>query len=50
MIEDKIYAVTPTAMTVKTGIVTAELTEMKVTERVEQGSGRIDSPARLRPS
>src|SRR5688572_18525555 len=46
-IEDKIYPVTPAAMTVKTGIVTAELTDMKVTERVEQGSGRIDTPAKL---
>jgi hypothetical protein len=46
-IEDKVYAVTPAAMTVKTGIVTAELTDMKVIERVEAGSGRIDTPAKL---
>ena len=46
-IEDKVYAVTPPAMTVKTGIVTAELTDMKVTERVEKGSGRVDTPAKL---
>lgn len=46
-IEDKVYPVTPTAMTVKTGIVTAELTEMKVTERVEKESGKIDTPAKL---
>jgi hypothetical protein len=47
VIEDKVYAVTPAALTVKTGIVTAELTDMKVTERIEKGSGRVDSPARL---
>ena len=47
VIEDKTYPVTPQAMTVKVGIVTAEVTEMKVTERVEKGSGRIDAPARL---
>src|SRR5688500_9833752 len=46
-IEDKIYPVTPAAMTVKTGIVTAELTDMKVTERVEKESGKIDTPAKL---
>lgn len=47
LIEDKVYAVTPASVTIRTGIVTGELTEMKVTERVEQGSGRIDTPARL---
>jgi len=47
VIEDKIYAVSPDQVTVKTGIVTGEITEMKVTERVEQGSGRVDSPAKL---
>jgi hypothetical protein len=46
-IEDKVYAVTPPSVTIRTGIVTGELTQMKVTERVEQGSGRIDAPARL---
>jgi hypothetical protein len=47
VIEDKTYAVTPPAITVKTGIVTAELTDMKVTERVEKGSTRIETPAKL---
>jgi len=47
VIEDKVYAVTPAEMTVKVGIVTAELSEMKVTERVEKDSGRVDAPARL---
>jgi len=47
MIEDKSYTVTPAAMKVKAGIVTGEVTEMKVTERVERGSGRVVSPAKL---
>jgi len=47
VIEDKAYTVTPAAMKVKAGIVTGEVTEMKVTERVEQGSGRVISAAKL---
>ncbi|PYM15109.1 MAG: hypothetical protein DMD81_15975 [Candidatus Rokuibacteriota bacterium] len=47
VIEDKTYAVTPAAMKVKAGIVTGEVTEMKVAERVEQGSGRITGAAKL---
>ena len=47
VIEDKVYSVTPDQVKVKTGIVTGEITEMKVTERVEQGSGRVDSAAKL---
>jgi hypothetical protein len=47
MIEDKVYPVTPPAMTVKAGVLTAELTDMKVTERVEKDSRRVESPARL---
>ena len=39
--------VTPAAMKVKAGIVTGEVTGMKVTERVEQGTGRVVSPAKL---
>ncbi len=46
-VEDKTYSVTPAAMKVKAGIVTGEVTEMKVTERIEQGSGRVISPAKL---
>src|SRR3990170_6210409 len=40
VIEDKVYTVTPASVTVKAGIVTGEVTEMKITERVEKGSGR----------
>jgi hypothetical protein len=47
MVEDKTYTVTPAAMKVKAGIVTGDVTELKVTERVEQGSGRVVSPAKL---
>ena len=46
-IEDKVYTVTPASVKVKAGIVTGEVTEMKVTERIEKGSGRVDSPAKL---
>ena len=47
VIEDKVYTVTPDQVKVKAGIMTGEMTEMKVTERVEKGSGRIDTPAKL---
>ena len=47
VIEDKVYTVTPDQVQVKTGVVTGSMTEMKVTERVEQGTGRIDSQAKL---
>jgi hypothetical protein len=47
VIEEKAYTVTPTSVKVKAGIVTGEITEMKVTERVEKGSGRVVSPAKL---
>lgn len=46
-IKDKIYTVTPDAIKVKAGIVSGEVTEMKVTERVEEGSGKVASPAKL---
>ncbi len=47
VIEDKVYTVTPASVKVKAGIVTGEVTEMKVTERIEKGSGRLVSPAKL---
>jgi hypothetical protein len=46
-ISDRVYSVTPDAMKVKAGIVVGEVTELKVTERVEEGSGRVASPAKL---
>jgi len=47
VIEDKVYTVTPAGITVQAGIVTGNVTEMKVTERVEKGSGRVVSLAKL---
>ena len=47
VISDKVYTVTPDSVKVTAGIVTGELTEMKVTERIEEGSGRVASPAKL---
>jgi hypothetical protein len=46
-VKDKVYAVTPNSLKVKAGILSGEMTEIAVTERVENGSGRIDTPARL---
>ena len=47
VIEEKVFTVTPSTVKAEAGIVSGELTEMKVTERIEQGSGRVDSPAKL---
>lgn len=47
VIEDKVFAVTPAAEQVKAGIIAGEMSDMKVTERVEKGSGRVDTPPRL---
>ena len=46
-INDKVYAVTPAQLTVKGALVSGALTELKVVERIEEGSGRVDQPARL---
>jgi hypothetical protein len=46
-IVDKVYPVTPSSITVKTGMITGEVIELKVTERVERGTARVVSPARL---
>jgi hypothetical protein len=46
-VNDKVYTVTPNAMKVNAGIVTGEVTDMKVTERVEEGTGRVAMPAKL---
>ena len=47
VIEDKVYTVTPPAMPVKAGVMTGEVTDMKITERVDKGSGTVVSPAKL---
>lgn len=46
-VTDKVYPVTPCSITVKTGMITGEVIELKVTERVEKSTGRVVSPARL---
>jgi hypothetical protein len=46
-IEDKTYPVTPAALKGNAGIVTSEMTDLKVTERVEKGSDRVTTPAKL---
>jgi uncharacterized membrane protein YeaQ/YmgE (transglycosylase-associated protein family) len=47
VIEDKSYTVTPPSLHVKAGIVAGEVVDMKVMERVEKGSDRIVSLAKL---
>lgn len=47
VIEDKTYAVTPASMTVKCGIITGEISDLKVTERIDKDSDRVVSPAKL---
>ena len=50
VIEDKTYTVTPASVKVKAGIVTGEVTEMKVTERVSSSRGRGPSrPSSSKP-
>ncbi|HZO38604.1 MAG TPA: GlsB/YeaQ/YmgE family stress response membrane protein [Methylomirabilota bacterium] len=46
-IEEKTYAVMPASLQMKAGIVTGEVSDMKVAERVEKGSDRIVTAAKL---
>lgn len=46
-IKDKIYTVTPASVKVQAGMLSGEVTDMKVIERIEEGSGRVASPAKL---
>lgn len=46
-VKDKTYVVTPASIKVKAGILSGEMTDLKIIERVEDGSGRIETPARL---
>ena len=43
-INDKVYAVTPAEITVKGPVMSGALSEMKIVERVEDGSGRVLRP------
>jgi len=47
VIEDRTYEVTPASVKVNAGIITGEVIELKVTERVEKGSDRVTMPAKL---
>lgn len=47
VVEDKTYTVTPATMKLRAGIVTGEVTDLKVTERVEKGSDRVVTAAKL---
>jgi hypothetical protein len=47
VVEDRVYTVTPPSMPVKAGVMTGEVTDMKITERVEKDSGSVVSPAKL---
>ena len=47
VISDKTFSVTPDTVKVKAGIVGGELSGLKVVERVEEGTGRVDAPPRL---
>jgi len=47
VIEDKSYAVTPATLKVHAGIVAGEVVDLKVTERVEKGSDRVVTKAKL---
>ena len=47
VIEDRSYAVTPDSLRVTAGIVTGELANIKITERIEKGSDRVVTPAKL---
>lgn len=47
VIEDKVFAVTPASEQVKAGIVSGEMSDMKITERVEKSSGRVDAAPHL---
>ncbi len=47
VVNDKVYSVTPATLMVKAGIVSGEATDLKVTESVEEGTGRVTAPARL---
>jgi hypothetical protein len=46
-VEDRTYTVTPASVVVKAGILSGQLAAMKVTERVERGSERVVSAAKL---
>jgi len=46
-VEERTIAVTPATASVKASFLTGELQDMKVTERVEKGSGKVVDPPKL---
>jgi len=46
-INDKVYSITPNSVKAQSGILTGEVTELKVIERIEEGSGRVATPPKL---
>jgi len=46
-VKDKVYAVTPDVLKVRSALVSGEFSDMKVTERVEEISGKVTTPAML---
>lgn len=47
-VNDKVYTLTPDTLKVRAGIVAGEVSEMKIVERVEEGSGRIAADQSVR--
>jgi hypothetical protein len=47
-IEEKTFTVTPATASLKVSFLTGELQDLKILERVEQGSGRVVAPPTLR--
>ncbi len=47
VVEEKTYGVKPASVMVNAGIITGNVTDIRITERVESGSGKIVSPARM---
>jgi hypothetical protein len=46
-IDDRLYAVQPDTVQAQGGTIAGEFVRMKITQRIEQGSGRVVAPARL---
>jgi len=44
---ERLYAVQPDEVRAQAGTIAGEIVRMKITQRIEQGSGQIVSPARL---
>jgi len=45
--EDKVFSLKPASIKVRAGVVTGELKDLKVTETVEKGTGKVVSPPTL---